>query len=95
MTDALASEFLAENRAAGSTQANRSARERKNLEWNTEQGRLSLVSGKRVLAKLSQWMQETHGVAINAVRIARELRRNEISDEIVEVLAAIENNEPL
>ena len=92
--DAFASEFLAENRAGGSAQANRSARERMSRGWDTAEGRLSLASGKQVLARLSQWTQEAHGVAISPVRIARELRLNEIANEIVVVLTAIENNEP-
>jgi hypothetical protein len=92
--DALASEFLAENRAGGPAHANRSARERMTRDWNTVQGRLSLASGKMVLARLSHWMQDTYGVAISPVRIARGLHRNEIASEIIDVLTAIENNEP-
>jgi len=92
--DAYSAEFLAENRAGGATQANRAARERMTAEWETVQERLSLVSGKQILGKLSEWMQANYGVPISPMRIARELRRNEIADEVVDVLTAIEDNRP-
>jgi len=95
VTDAYSTEFLAENRAGGATQANRSARERIARGWETIEGRLSLVSGKQILGKLSEWTQANYGVPISPMRIARQLRRNEIADEVVDVLTAIENNQPL
>lgn len=92
--DAYASEFLSENRAGGPTQANRSARDVMAARWDTTEGRLSLVSGKQLLAKLSTWAQERYGVALSGARVARTLRRGEIADEVVGVLTAIENGEP-
>jgi hypothetical protein len=92
--DAYSAEFLPENRGGGSTQANRSARERIAAHWGTLEGRLSLVSGKQILGRLSEWTQLNYGVPINPMRIARELRQNEIATEIGDVLAAIENNQP-
>ena len=92
--DAYASEFLSENRAGGPAQANRSARDTMGTRWDTSDGRLSLVSGKQLLAKLSTWAQERYGVALSAARVARALRRGEIADEVVGVLTAIENGEP-
>jgi len=92
--DAYSAEFLAENRAGGATQANRAARQRMTGRWETAEERLSLVSGKQILGKLSEWMQQNYGVPISPMRIARELRRNEIADEVVDVLTAIEDNRP-
>jgi energy-coupling factor transporter ATP-binding protein EcfA2 len=91
--DAFAAEYFTDNRSGGMTQANRSARERMAADWNTTDGRLSLVSGKRLLARLSEWTQENYGVTISAVRVARAMRRTEIPDEIVRVITAIEDNE--
>ena len=90
--DAYAYEFSVENRPGGTTQANRSARERM-AGWDSLEGRLALVSGKTLLTNLSGWLQENYGVAINPVRIARSMLRSEIADEIVNVLAAIETNQ--
>jgi hypothetical protein len=92
--DAYSAEFLAENRTGGPTQANRAARERMAAHWETPEGRLSLVSGKQVLGRLSEWTQLNYGVPISPMRIARELRQSEIAREIVDVLEAIENNQP-
>jgi len=91
--DSLAAEYLAENRAGGAVQANRLARERMSPNWDTPQGRLALVSGKDLFAKLSEWMQTNYGVAISVPRIARQMRQSEISNELTEVLTAIEMNE--
>jgi hypothetical protein len=92
--DSFAAEFLVENRAGGPTQANRSAREHMALHWDTIAGRTSLVSGKVLLAKLSVWTQEHYGVTISPMRIARGMCRNEIAEEVVEILTAIEYNQP-
>lgn len=94
VTDAYSAEFLPENRAGGATQANRSARQRITPHWETVDGRLSVVSGKQLLGKLSEWTQANYGVPISPMGIARQLRRNEIADEVVEVLTAVENNQP-
>jgi hypothetical protein len=92
--DALAAEYSAENRAGGFTAANRLARERMRSHWTDPDGRLALVSGKQVLARLSEWTQANYGVSISVLRIARQMLPTEIDDELMEVLAAIENNEP-
>jgi hypothetical protein len=94
VTDALAVELNAENKPAGLTQAYRAARERMAPLWDTVDGRLSIVSGKVTLAKLSEWLQQDYGLSVSAAAVARVLRRNEISDEVVQVLSAIENGEP-
>jgi hypothetical protein len=60
-----------------------------NPKWGNLQGRLSLVSGKQLLARLSAWTQATYGLALSAARIVRGMRRSEISDEIVMVHTAI------
>jgi len=74
--------------------ATHSARERISANWETMEGRLSLVSGKQLLGKLSQWTQANYGVPISPMGVARQLRRNEIADEVIAVLTAIENNGP-
>src|SRR5579862_6699684 len=84
--DAYASEFLPENRAGGPAQANKMARQIIYPNWNTDQGRLSLVSGKQLLGMLAAWTQEHYGVGISAARVARAMRRSEIADEVAEVL---------
>jgi hypothetical protein len=91
--DALAAELLAENKAAGPTQANRAAREKVASVWGTVEGRLSIISGKLLLGRLSEWLQQDYGVSISAAAIARMLLRSEIAEEVVQVLSAIEYGE--
>lgn len=88
--DAFAAEFLPEDRAGGLAVANRAARERMNPQWNTPEGRLALASGKLVLAALSHWLQDNHGVSISASAIVHEMRPSEVHGEIASVLTAIE-----
>jgi hypothetical protein len=95
VTDAYAAEFLSENRSAGPTHANRSARALVGPSWDMPWGRFSLVSGKQLLAELSEWLQRNYGVAVSAARIARTMRLHEISEEVLQILTAIENNESL
>ena len=92
--DAFATQFQTENRFGGTTAANRSARQRIYPGWDTVEGRLSLVSGKEILSRLSDWLQKNYGISISAAAIARQMLRSEISDEIVAVLTAIEYGEP-
>ena len=92
--DALAVDLLFENRSGGPTVANRLARERMYPLWATLDGRLSLVSGKQALSKLSDWLQDSYGISISTAAIAHEMRMSEIPNEIVKVLSSIEYGEP-
>jgi energy-coupling factor transporter ATP-binding protein EcfA2 len=94
LMDGLANEFLSENRAGGLKPANILARERIASICNTEGGKLSAVSGKVALSKLSEWIQGEYGVSISAAAIAREMRPSETPAEIAQVLTAIEYGEP-
>lgn len=90
--DAMANEFLIQNRPGGIATANRLARERINNAWKTREGRLSIISGKSVISKLSDWSQSKFGVAFSSNKIAQELLLSEIAPEIVAVVTAIEKN---
>jgi hypothetical protein len=92
--DAFVAEFHSEDRRGGPTQANPAARERIYPKWTTTEGRLALAPGKEILSKLSQWLQEDYGVSMSSLVIAREIRRNEMPDEIVQVLTSIEHGDP-
>jgi energy-coupling factor transporter ATP-binding protein EcfA2 len=93
--DAIAHEHLARDRRGGLPVANRNARARVNEAWKTADGRLSIVPGKEVISRLSEWCQQEFGVSLSPALIARELRRDEISPEVVSILTAIENGEAL
>jgi energy-coupling factor transporter ATP-binding protein EcfA2 len=88
--DAISQEVLTENRAKGTKFANEIARKRIDKAWQTSDGQLSVVSGKLLLSKLSEWSQNRFGVSFGARRLARELRANEIDPEMQNVIMAIQ-----
>lgn len=88
--DAMAAEILADNRALGAGGANKAARQTLNSRWQTLEGKLRTVSGKRVFAELSQWAQGQFGTSLGAAVVARELTEGEIEAELSDVVRAIE-----
>lgn len=91
--DAISQEVLAENRSKGSKFANRVARERIDEAWASLDGKLSAISGKFMLSKISEWAQDKFTTMISARSLARELRHNEIAPEIQTVIRAIEEKD--
>jgi hypothetical protein len=88
--DAISQEVLAENRSKGSKFANRVARERIDEAWASLDGKLSAISGKFMLSKISEWAQDRFNTMISARSLARELWHKEIAPEVQTVVRAIE-----
>jgi predicted ATPase len=91
--DNYAEEIIATQRR-GTKNAYQSARTLVATKWKTNGGILSLVPGKRMLAKLSLWSQDNFQVAFSSFQIAQELRRSEIDPEVVAVIRSIEDHAP-
>jgi hypothetical protein len=91
--DAIATEVLARDKAAGLGPANRAARERVAKAWKSLPGRIGIVSGKEVLKGLFTWSQKKFGVSLNARKLARHLRKEDIPAEMVSIVTAIERGE--
>ena len=91
----LASEIQRRNRGMELQSALRSARIATGELWKTEKGRLSLVSGKQVLARIMEWGKESFDVSISPRRILRELRLDEIPPELIAVISAIDAGDPI
>ncbi len=91
--DALSSEILSQDRKLGAAGANKRARDYIARRWKTLDGRLSIVSGKEVISRLSKWSQDQYNVSLSASSIARKIKIEEISDEIIDVINAIEHCE--
>ena len=88
--DAISQEVLAENRSKGAKFANKVARARIDEAWDSFDGKMSAISGKLMLSKMSEWAQSRFGTMLSARRLARELRHNEILSEVQGVITAIE-----
>jgi hypothetical protein len=91
--DALSSEILSQDHKLGAAGANKLARAYIAQSWKTFDGRLSIVSGKEVISKFSKWSQDQFNVSFNASNIARNINDDEIPDEIIEIISAIERCE--
>jgi energy-coupling factor transporter ATP-binding protein EcfA2 len=88
--DAIANEFQIQDRSGGITTANRKARQKIDDAWKTSEGRFSIVSGKKVISKLSEWSNTNYNVSFSSTGIAKELLPCEIPSEVVNVITAIE-----
>jgi len=86
--DGYAQECLAVNRALGVAGANKRAREI--IEARSQEvGLLSIVSGKKVLSKISGWSQAKYGASLSASLLARTLLPSEIDEEVTGLLRQI------
>jgi hypothetical protein len=88
--DSLAHDLLSRDRRGGVGQANKIARQKMEEGWRSAAGILAMAPGKSVLSELSKWSHRQFGVSFGALRLARELHRDEIAPEAAAVVRAIE-----
>jgi hypothetical protein len=60
--------------------------------WSTTTKRLSIVSGKKVISKLSSWSTENYGVSFGANTLLYEIKATELEQEVIDVVSSIENS---
>jgi energy-coupling factor transporter ATP-binding protein EcfA2 len=92
---AIATAIQAEDRKTAAGTAFLEAKRSVNEAWSKRDARWALVSGKRVLAALSEWSKAQFGVSFGAVTLARSFEEAEIPLELQAVLEAIEESHPL
>jgi hypothetical protein len=88
--DGIASALMQANRKLDVISANRTARARVSEMWSVESNRPILVSGKDLLARLSEWTQREFGSAFGAPAIARHMTATDLATELATVIRAIE-----
>ncbi len=88
--DTIAEEVFKQERKRGLKGANRAARERVRLAWETPDGRIGIVPGKKLLSQVSKWSQDKCGVSLSAIRVVREIRPGEIPEEMRDIIERIE-----
>lgn len=88
--DAFASSLSQVNRKLDVISANKLARAEVERRWQSEDGRLSVASGKNVLSELSKWTQSEFSVTFGPPAIARQMRQSELPQELREIITAIE-----
>jgi hypothetical protein len=87
--DALAQHYYNLDKAAGIGSANRKARTKTETAWKTAEGRLSIISGKEVLSRLSAWSKKNYGVSFGALGLAQQIRATELANEMIDVIRQI------
>lgn len=65
---------------------NRQARKEIEIKWISLEEKLSLVPGKKFIRKVNNWMRKEYGVYCSIDRIIKEIRADEVENEMVEVL---------
>lgn len=93
VTQGIAAEIWAEDRRLGPGSL-RVAQQRVAALWKNPENRTRTVSGKQILAKLSEWCQHDYGVAFGAAGLCRKFAKNDLSSEVIAVLESIERNVP-
>jgi hypothetical protein len=89
--DSIASAIVHDNRGIELATANKMARVRVEAAWQSEQTRQDIISGKEILSQISAWSQDEFGVALGPPAIARAMTRNDIPQEMLEVINALED----
>jgi AAA ATPase domain len=78
------------NRGVGIRTHMQRAREFVANQWDSFEGRVSLLPGKRALGRLSELMRHEWGVSLSPGAVASAMQERDIADEIRGVLEAIE-----
>jgi DNA-binding ferritin-like protein (Dps family) len=89
-TDAFANEYLQNDRHNGLQNANRLAREFVDKYWNNIDSKTSIVSGKALLSRLSEWSQNTFGVSFGVRSILNSIQCKEIPKDLRDIIVSIE-----
>lgn len=87
--DSMATIILSRDKKGGLPKAMKAARAALSARWADRAARWSTAPGKEVISKLSAWSQTNYGASFGPETIARELTKNEIDPEIIEVITAI------
>jgi len=90
--DAMSQEYISNDRSGGVPQANQRARHRLDQNWQTREGKLGVVSGKRVISQLSKWSQSNFGVSFGPLTVAKAVKDCEMPDEVKDVVKTMENS---
>jgi len=93
--DCFSQEIYNYDRSEGIATANKKAREFVRNHWSSVSKRLCLVSGKKVISKLSSWMKAEINVSFSVNTLLYEIKRHELDQEIVSTVKAIETSAKL
>jgi hypothetical protein len=88
--DLISQQFNYAHRPRNPSEGNRYAREVLRERWTSLAGKLGVVGGKALLARISEWTHESFGIGLNAFILARFMRKEELDAELVSILEGME-----
>lgn len=91
--DDYATEYQAKDKSIVVKTANQKARDYINSIWDNE--KYGLVPGKKFISSLSNWTSSNYRVNLNAFKIAREFKKDEVPKEIRELITTVEKGEKI
>jgi energy-coupling factor transporter ATP-binding protein EcfA2 len=93
VTDDYATEIQHKESKLALKTANEKARKLVNSKWS--ENKLAIIPGKKFISRLSKWSQNNYKISLNSFKLARNIRKEEIDFEVVELLNKLEKNEEL
>ena len=87
--------FASKDKGKGVSWARNKVKPQVEKNWKDPGKVVEMVPGKKLIRMMSGWSQKKFKVAFGAAGIAREIRSNEIPEEMAEVLSSIEAKRPL
>jgi hypothetical protein len=85
-------EYIARKRPKRAGDAIKYAKQKVEAAWTSVEGKIAIVGGKDLISRLSTWSQSTFGVGIGVSSLLRSLSRDDLQDEVVSIINAIERN---
>ena len=91
VTDDFATEIQSKSKGIAVKTANKKAREIIESDW--EEKKLSLVPGKKMISALSRICHKKYHVSFNQFKLARNMLKSEIDEEVTDVLKKLNANQ--
>ncbi|RJO60524.1 ATP-dependent endonuclease [candidate division WS5 bacterium] len=93
VVDSYSNEIKLANKELELKTCNQKARKFVDGIWEDINKRLSIIPGKIILGKLSEWSMSEFGTSFSKIHLIQEMRVQEIDKEMIEVVTAIEKNQ--
>lgn len=84
--DQYAAQLIRYDKSLNTSTANKKAREFIRQNWNSLESKLSLVSGKKMLKEINQWMNKEYKIKCTMNILFREFTKEDVCDEMKEII---------
>lgn len=87
--DQLSEQIRNYNSSIAVVTSNSRARKIMQEKWTTLENKIAMVSGKELIKKINSWLKEKYNINSSMDKIIKEIRIDEIPNEIIEVIGVI------